>query len=306
MKRAIHNRCQRGFTLIELLVVIAIIALLIGVLLPALGKARDAGRFTQCLSNMRQFAQATNMYALDNKDRVWPDVLRNPNGTVIPAPGGTGVGGYTAWARLPDETRPGFVKHGLLYQYVSNVDKVGECPANKRARSGSGSSSPSDPGRLNPTAELDFDYTFMQNVNGARLGIDTKVAYHTLPGPQIFSPRFPEARVSELSVFPSLPIFVEEDTLYWNTTFPDGLYSSDDQITIRHSGASSMAFLDGSASAFRAPTDGQVRFQSSSDLDAKDFYASSTEGWVRLEPPSTGSGRPWGWINTPRDLWRNP
>jgi prepilin-type N-terminal cleavage/methylation domain-containing protein/prepilin-type processing-associated H-X9-DG protein len=261
MKRAIHNRCQRGFTLIELLVVIAIIALLIGVLLPALGKARDAGRFTQCLSNMRQFAQATNMYALDNKDRVWPDVLRNPNGTVIPAPGGTGVGGYTAWARLPDETRPGFVKHGLLYQYVSNVDKV---------------------------------------------GIDTKVAYHTLPGPQIFSPRFPEARVSELSVFPSLPIFVEEDTLYWNTTFPDGLYSSDDQITIRHSGASSMAFLDGSASAFRAPTDGQVRFQSSSDLDAKDFYASSSEGWVRLEPPSTGSGRPWGWINTPRDLWRNP
>lgn len=55
-----------GFTLIELLVVISIIALLIGVLLPVLGSAREAGRTSVCLSNNRQMAIATANYAFDH------------------------------------------------------------------------------------------------------------------------------------------------------------------------------------------------------------------------------------------------
>ncbi len=60
-----------GFTLIELLVVIAVIALLIGILLPALGQARKTGRLSICLSNMKQTGVATASYAADYFDRLW-------------------------------------------------------------------------------------------------------------------------------------------------------------------------------------------------------------------------------------------
>lgn len=59
---------KAAFTLIELLVVISIIALLIGILLPALGAARGTAKSIACLSNLKQWGIATNIYMAENRD----------------------------------------------------------------------------------------------------------------------------------------------------------------------------------------------------------------------------------------------
>ncbi|MEX0654482.1 MAG: prepilin-type N-terminal cleavage/methylation domain-containing protein [Phycisphaeraceae bacterium] len=202
---------RSGFTLIELLVVIGIIALLIGILLPALNAARHAALAMTCTSNLRQFLIAFHTHAVDDDGRL-PYTNWGWRASAYP-PGYSA--GWLYGGALPEEIEDSdfsYVQTGVLWSHL-RTDELYHCPTDD---------GPWDQGRAHPLTSY--------IMNGVVSGLDVKRSY-----------RVEQLRSDGIMIWEA-DEFGGTDT-YWN----DGANWPHEGISRRHNDGATVGRVDGGA-----------------------------------------------------------
>ena len=241
----------RGFTLIELLVVIAIIAILAGLLLPVLAKAKEKGKRTVCISNLKQWSLAQSLY-VDENNQIYP-MTKIPNGTLGAA------GGYNednpSWTDLfdfevqsPPQGRdawfnalPRYVASDPLYAYAiqngssgkdyyNNGRNIFKCPT----------------AVIDPLVNINIRVAFQYGMNSKGLDQQPSSVTH-LKENMIASP-------SKFVMFTEGRTLIGETPFYGNTQKETDIckpqvYTTD--FTSRHSTGGTITFSDGHAQWYR-------------------------------------------------------